>query len=522
MSETVFMSNSEGVVVNAKQPSIKLSLIEKLLEAFHNSEINYCHCGSHETLDASLMGNTDIDILFDPTQKKQLDSLFNQLGLKKFEVVNERKIEDIEDYIGLDLPSGKIVHIHTHFKLPLGESNFKNYQLNLEDRVLNTRVWDEEFRMYRMSPALDLVFLFFKQAFKIRKGDNILINKTGKGSHLTDEYNWLRLQCSNEEIASVLSGITSNHQSIYTLITTGFNRDVLLKLSPLLKKECRSNRTYSSMQAFLINRYRDIYIRISKMLSGMTSSPMTLLRANPRGGLAIAIIGADGSGKSTVIKNLDNTFKKKLDVYKIYFGKGVGKMSWYRKLLVTLKGKAGSIKNRDKSKESNTYVQFPLDELIKKQVERSSTFYSCIEAWMVAREKYSNLKRMQKARQKGMLVICDRYPQNQFLIYNDGPVLQHLATSKNPFSRFVAKREAHIYKLFDHYAPDIVFKLIADAEIVEARKPGKTQMEILKAKINWIKELNFPAPCKVITVNAAAPLEDVLASVKGTIWEAYK
>jgi hypothetical protein len=37
---------------------------------------------------------------------------------------------------------------------------------------------------------------------------------------------------------------------------------------------------------------------------------------------------------------------------------------------------------------------------------------------------------MQQAKEKGMLVICDRYPQNQVIGYNDGPSFKTIQAQK--------------------------------------------------------------------------------------------
>ncbi len=125
---------------------------------------------------------------------------------------------------------------------------------------------------------------------------------------------------------------------------------------------------------------------------------------------------------------------------------------------------------------------------------------------------------MQNAKSKGALVICDRYPQNQVMGYNDGPLLHDFLDSKNPLFRTVAKMEASIYAQAENHPPDILFKLVTDAEVVEKRKPGETSIEKLIAKINGVKQLKFKDTCKVITVDAKKPLNEVLCIVRKEIW----
>jgi 2-C-methyl-D-erythritol 4-phosphate cytidylyltransferase len=61
--------------------------------------------------------------------------------------------------------------------------------------------------------------------------------------------------------------------------------------------------------------------------------------------------------------------------------------------------------------------------------------------------------------------------------------------------------------------------LIADAEVVEKRKPGETAIEKLEEKINGIKALRLEDSCKVVTVDATRPLLEVLSTVKTEIWQ---
>ena len=85
----------------------------------------------------------------------------------------------------------------------------------------------------------------------------------------------------------------------------------------------------------------------------------------------------------------------------------------------------------------------------------------------------------------------------------------------------ISKIESDIYAQADNTPPDVIFKLIAEAKVVEARKPGETLLATLEAKISGFKSLQFKEGCKVITVDATQPLAQVLSTVKKEIWQAY-
>jgi thymidylate kinase len=202
-------------------------------------------------------------------------------------------------------------------------------------------------------------------------------------------------------------------------------------------------------------------------------------------------------------------------VYKIYFGRGDGHSSKIRKLLF-------SFKQIVTKKTSSTIKHLETKDNDKEKPGFTSTFYKCLNALLVAFEKKRNLKFMQKAKKKGMLVICDRFPQNQFYGFNDGPLLHHLMHSSNLLVKAAANLERRIYDLIETNHPDVMFKLIAGAEIVAARKPGETTLPLLEKKIAATQLLQVAINCKVITIDATQPLKMVLTTIKKTIWDNYK
>ncbi len=497
----------------ATKPLLRVSLIASLFEALHENDILYCHWKSNEHLGASMMGNTDLDVLFDETQKRKLELILHRLGFKRFDSIKQKQYSGIVDFIGFDVEAGKVIHLHTHYRLTMGEPYLKGYQLNIEDQVLKGRVYNPEFGLYCIQPGLELILLFVRESLKLRHRDRLLINLGKKGQareYILLEYDWLKSRTTHAEIHGILKAIFTDYASIYKIVTGPFNTRQLQNLSPIVKKELKVKRLYSPLKAMVLRWYREATLIFSRKLGWILDQPILLKRINPRGGIVVAVIGADGSGKSTITENLKNTFLEKLDIYKIYFGRGDGKSSWGRKLLKSSKILFTATKDRNPA------------NLIKDVTPKKGGFvrglYKCMEAFLVAQEKRRNMRVMQNAKRKGALVICDRYPQNQVMGYNDGPLLHDFLDSKNPLFRTVAKMEASIYEEAENHPPDILFKLVTDAEVVEKRKPGETSIEKLNAKINGVKQLKFKDTCKVITVDAKKPLDEVLCIVRKEIW----
>jgi thymidylate kinase len=400
----------------------------------------------------------------------------------------------------------------------LGECYLKGYQLNLENKILDNRVFDIEFGIYRSAPAFELILLYFRHALKVRNRDILRYyfkNNVSYSENILAEYQWLKLRCTNYEIKVLLKALFFDYIPIYNLVTKEFNHKVLLKLSRLLHKAFKDQRLYSPLKATLSRWYREISIKAYHRWSKFSSQPVISQRVHPRRGLIVAIVGADGSGKSTVIANLQATFRKKIDVYNLYMGRGKsGEISWQRKFLNHFKKNFSKLQYRQK--------KMVCDNLFSKE-KRSFRFnlFKCMEALAVARERGKKLKMIQTAKAKGMLVICDRFPQNQLMGYNDGPALNSLLHSKNFLLRSLAGKEAKAYELAEDSPPDIVFKLVANADIIAARKPSKASLEMLELKIEGIKRLKFSGTCNAVIIDANLPLNDVLVSIKSHLWAAW-
>lgn len=517
MNEIINEISTPLNITGSAKNSVSLDLIEDLLNAFHREDISYCHWKSNQHLDASMTGDTDLDVLFDEKQKHILELLLKKLGFKKFNSIKQKQYRDIEDYIGLDQGSGKVVHLHTHFRLTLGEPFLKSYQLDFEDNILTSRVFDETYGIYTINPSFELVLLWIRESLKLRNRDILrmyLKNKIQYSGNILNEYNWLKERTSDLELKSILQNIFDNYEPVYGFITGKFDRREMLKLSGLIKKEYKKYRLYSAPKALILRWYREVSVKVYKKTASFLNRPILSHRINPRGGLIIAVIGADGSGKSSVIKNLKATFSNKLDVYRIYFGRGDGRISFSRKMLLNAKGKLDATPTTN---HSDLRVKQTSSE---KKNGFIANIYKCLMAFLVANEKRRNFKLMKTAKNKGMLVICDRFPQNQVMGYNDGPLLNHLAKSKNPIFKALSSLEAKIYAKAENNPPDVLFKLIADASIVEARKPNETPLESLKKKIEGVKKIQF-RNCEVVTVDAAQPFDVVLSEVKKKIWEVY-
>ena len=110
-----------------------LAKISELFELFETQKIDYCHWKSTNHLNATLNGNTDIDILVDNDKSNLLETQLLTIGFERFETVNLRSYPGIHDYICLDI-SGIWVHLHLHYNLNLGDRWVKAFHYSIEKK----------------------------------------------------------------------------------------------------------------------------------------------------------------------------------------------------------------------------------------------------------------------------------------------------------------------------------------------------------------------------------------------------
>jgi thymidylate kinase len=228
-------------------------------------------------------------------------------------------------------------------------------------------------------------------------------------------------------------------------------------------------------------------------------------RRAPGGGCVIAMVGVDGSGKTTVTAAVRSWLGGEIDVMPIYFGTGDGRPSLLLlplKLAVPLFTRLFARKPRGSS-HGAVSGQAP-----------GRLYAALLAVWstVLALEKRSKLHAAHRGSARGLVVVADRYPQDENAGYNDGPLLPRLARVPQWLRRF----EAGAYALARTLPPDLVIKLDAPAELLAQREPDMDR-GVVRERAEALRRLSFPG-ARVVRVDAAQPLADVIRAVKGAIW----
>jgi len=236
------------------------------------------------------------------------------------------------------------------------------------------------------------------------------------------------------------------------------------------------------------------------------ADPRPAARDQHRHGAVVALIGSDGSGKSTLTRALVETLGTETEVLHLYFGSGDGPSSLVRWPLKRVQRAVFGAKGTT-----------PRKEAVHRRAPRTVRASRSVWALALASEKQTKLRRARRASKRGVLVICDRYPQAQVPGSTDGPLLDGWATSQSRWRRTLAKWEARPYALAHRAQPDLVLRLRVDQPTAERRRPDHDGDELLQRR-RLVEELHFDsASLGVVEIDANRSFADVLDDARASI-----
>lgn len=491
-----------------------LKSIKKMLDTFEKNNIKYCHWKSNEHIAPALVGDTDLDMLFFPEQRSEIDKALNECGLKRFRATPLMQYNAIEDYIGFDMETAKIWHLHTHYRMTLGEKHLKGYTVTPWGyKLLENRIWND-IGIYTSCFEDEYILLLVRNSMKLRWRD--WGQKIGKDD--ITELTWLQERIEQEKLmkhAAQYLGDRAVNEIIKITEQKLTEKNQLNALHKILLKELKIFSGYSRAGSWWTRSKREGYWLIGAVIRHVglnTNKPNR--RSSPAGGCAVAFLGCDGAGKSTTIEYVKKEFGKKIDVKTVYLGSGAGSSSLLRKPMKLVAKKIGG-RGVGHAVEKE-YIERKEEQ---KKISLKARLYSIakiIWADTLANEKKKKLNEVTKAKNNGMLVLIDRYPQTEFTGYSDGPLLSKYLTKGSGFLYKKALKELDIYKAAYTNPPDLTLKLMVPTETAIARKPEMTVEEIDNKK-EAVMKMN-PSRNSVV-IDTSVELTESLGKVMGEIWK---
>jgi hypothetical protein len=495
-----------------------LGVLAAFFKQLHAADIPYCQWKSNEHLRAALSGLTDLDLLVPREAALPLGEVLSRAKFKRFIAAPAYSYPGIEDYLSLDERSGRMVHLHVHYQLTVGELHLKGYRLPWEHTVLARRQWDPEAEVYLSDPNMEFLLLIVRATLKLRLRDTMATRRDRPYFHggTLKEYHWLRERIAEAELLGLARQLLGEQAARLVLALQGEPPTVgqLRALARAAHPSFRHYRTYAPARARRRRWMREWHKRKEAFVGRLLGTPHALRRGLPQGGAVVALLGADGAGKSTLVAEMVRWFAWKTGVVPFYFGSGDGPVSPWRRALRGLTSVYHMISRRSPARRPDVP---PLHGAPRSR-SRLRKLYRTLWALSIANEKRRRLRQAREARNQGRIVICDRFPQCQIPGTTDGPLLDLWSGHSNQLLSSLARWERSVYQTAEACPPDLVVKLHVTPAAASLRKPDMDP-GYLAARAEVIRALRYPPGTKVVEVDADQPMIQVLLQVKRAIWE---
>lgn len=210
-----------------------------------------------------------------------------------------------------------------------------------------------------------------------------------------------------------------------------------------------------------------------------------------------AVIGCDGSGKSTLTADLLTHLRNDNPCELLYLGQSSGNIGAWIKSLPVIGAPFGRYLIRKAARAHDKETTGP-------------DMATALVIYLLSQWRAHKFRRMLALARKGVMVITDRYPQAEVQgFYFDGPGLV-APDSASWLVRKLAARELKLYQWMARHVPTLVIRLNVDADTAHARKPDH-KLSMLKKKVDVIPTLHFNG-AHILDLDGRDPYAQVLAA----------
>jgi thymidylate kinase len=465
-----------------------LPLVRALVEALASEGVCYCHWKSTNALDRSYTGANDLDLLVRRADAQRFESVLHTLGFK--EAVAARPLPGVLDFYGHAPESGWLVHLHAHYRLVVGDDLTKNYVLPLE-RVLLDASAAQDGGFPIPPPELELIVLVLRLTLKHAGWDAIAFRRGVVPGPAREELAYLQARVDRDRLYRYL-------EDCLPFVGRGLFDECERAAAPGagVRRRAAAARALHGRLAADARRPRaaDAAVAFWRQASGYVGLRPGKKRL-ARGGAVVAIVGADGAGKSTVVDGLHGWLARDVRAVRTHLGKPPrSPVTW--------------------AVGSGVRAASGVAKLTRRAPARGWR-RAALLAVVTARDRYAAHAAARREAALGTVVVSDRYPLPQLRLM-DGPRIGSVVTvpAGNRLGERLAGRERAYYEGLR--PPDVLVVLRLDPEVAVARRADE-EAEFVRTRNAEVYGADWSGTAAHV-VDASRSAAEVLAEVKSIVW----
>lgn len=498
-----------------REGSLSQSSIQELIHQFNQEGVSYCHWKSNIDLGKTLTGELDIDLLVSNNSLARATDILMQLGFRQAASKWMANPPGIFHYYGYDPNQNDLVHLHMFTRVLTGESFLKSHLLPFEGMLLENT--NSANGLVVTSKEAELILFVLRMYIKY--GSFLDIPRLVKSDEkVREEAQWLKDGSDMEQVVTLLDKycpVVSEKIFIECLnaILSGASYPQKWKLSHQVRQRLRIYRKYSFL-GWLFGHIQLLTGKFIKKIRKQKGSKILL-----SGGTIIAIVGADATGKSTLVLEASRWLRKNFVVTTVHAGKPPSTVLTvpFNLLLAShrgLRSKWRPARTPEKGSSSNVRVAHTESKSL-------NSLIFAIRAVCLAWDRRALLLKARRASAYGEIVVCDRYPTNATGMM-DSPRLLEDPTQKG-FVASIYNSLARIERTLYHQIPppDIVLRLKVSLDTARKRNAAREIVDdeiYLQNRHQQAIEWFMLGTRSIKNIDTDQPLAETLLAVKQAIW----
>lgn len=483
-----------------------LPLVKTLCNALSQAGISYCHWKSNWKLSRWLEGEGDLDLLVSVVDAHRFESVALGLGFVQAAKTGQVELPGIVHLYGWDADAERFVHLHVYHRLLVGHDLTNNYHLPIEELLLKSGngaglipVPQAEF---------ELIVFVVRKVLSSWVPEMILRRMSGRPADLqktAHELDYLEAHTDPDKVQEILLQVCPG----LTIALFERCRESLRLGSSIATRTFVRYQMEKALTAHALrHRHIDGVLKTWRFANRVFSEHI-LRRPSAKhsvnGGVLIALVGGDGSGKTTAVRGVRTWLDQAFDVKTFHFGKP-------HRSPITI---AVIIAIR-----LRLMIKPVLQKLFPGRWEEYSPShpgYLRMFRWVcAARDRHRVYRKARRFANKGGIAICDRYVVPRISLMDGPNIAQTLkGTELTWLSKLLLKAENRRYEQITQ--PDLLLILRVDPEIAVRRKTDEKEQHV-RPRSQEIWETDWSGT-RARVIDAGQSAAGVLANLRAQIWQ---